>query len=213
MIPPGSTLLAIGPDPDAPTVIDVGIGEIIGWTIAIVAAAFLAYVVYRAMERPRLKIVETPEGRRARPRDVLLYAITIPFLIITWILFFWVILLMADNQLDALGLIVIPAAIVVAARVLAHVNSNVAHEVAKVVPLTIITLIIVGGGIRDDASFIEILRELEPINVTWPALLFVLLVDYALTAGWYWIGIRWWQPWRESKRDQQVVSDSSSAAA
>jgi len=203
MIQPGSVAVATNPVPDAPTVIDIGIGEIIGWTVTIVVAAFLAYVVYRAMERPRLRLVGASGGLRALPRDVVLYAVSIPFLILTWILFFWVILLLADNQLDALGLIVLPASIVVAARVLAHLNSRVAHEVAKIVPLTIITLIILGGQIRDDASFNRIFEQLEPINVTWPALVFVLLVDYALTAGWYWIYVRWWAPSAAARRERR----------
>ena len=73
---------------------------------------------------------------------------------------------------------------------------------AEVVAIPI-TLIILGGQIRDDASFNRIFEQLEPINVTWPALVFVLLVDYALTAGWYWIYIRWWAPNAAARRERR----------
>lgn len=200
MMASGSLSAVSGPSDDPSSLLEIGLGEIIQWTLIIVIAAFVSYVVYRAMERPRLRLVDTPNGLRTTPRDIALYAITIPFLVVGWVVFFWVILLLVDNQLGALDLIVLPAAIVIAARVLAHLNQHIAHEVAKAVPLTIITLIILGGQIRDDASFTRILEEAEPITVTWPALLFVLLIDYALTAAWYWGYIRWWHPRRDARR-------------
>ena len=199
MIAPGPLTAVVGPADDAKTILEVGLGEIVQWTLIIVVAAFVSYVVYRAMEHPRLRLVPTPTGLRTTRRDVVLYAISIPFLVSSWIVFFWAILLLVDNRLDALGLIVLPAAIVIAARVLAHLNRHVAHEVAKAVPLTIITLIILGGQIRNDESFLRILDEVEPITVSWPALLFVLLVDYALTAIWYWGYVRWWLPRRAAR--------------
>jgi hypothetical protein len=177
---------------DIGLIAEVGVGGILTWTFAIVLAAFVSYWVYRAMERPRLVITQTDHGPRALRRDVILYAITIPVLITAWVVFFAIILLAADNRLDALQLITIPAAIVVAARVLAHVNPTVAHEVAKVVPLAIITVIIIGGQLREETSLISLLDQLEYIEVTWPALLFVLLIDYLLTTLWYWVGVRWW---------------------
>ncbi len=176
------------------TLIQVGATEIIEWVIVLVLATFVAYVIYRAMERPRLRLTDTPQGQRAAPRDIVQYAISIPILILLWITFFTIILSIADNRLDALSLAVIPASIVMATRLLAHLNSRVAHELGKAVPLTLITLILIAGGVREESALEELIEELISIGISWPALILVFAFDFVITAVWYWVYVRWWRP-------------------
>ncbi len=200
-----------------PTILEVNLSQVIFWTIVIVLAAVASYIVYRAMERPRLRLTETDSGWRASRRDVIAYIATIPFLIFGWWLFFWLILLIADTNLDIITLTTIPAAIILAARLLAHANQNIAHEIAKAVPLTIITLIIITGALRDESDIDQLLIDIEQVDITWGALLFVLLADYAITATWYWGYIRWWQPRHEARAatasdgDAEIAVESTTA--
>ncbi len=149
------------------SILEVSLSEIVFWTLVIILSAIAAYVVYRAMERPRLRLTETDRGLRATRRDVIAYAVTIPFLIFGWWLFFWLILLIADTNLDVITLTTIPAAIVLAARVLAHASQPIAHEIAKAVPLTIITLIIITGSLRDEDDLFTLLEDAERVDITW----------------------------------------------
>lgn len=176
------------------TLLEVGASEIIAWVIVLVVATSVAYVIYRAMMRPRLRLTDTPQGQRAAPRDIVQYAISIPILIMLWITFFTLILGIADNRLDALSLAVIPASIVMATRLLAHVNSHIAHELGKAVPLTLITLILIAGGVRDENALEELLEELASIDISWPALILVFTFDFVITTVWYWVYVRWWRP-------------------
>ena len=192
------------------SIVQVDLSEVIFWTLLIILSAVVAYLVYRAMERPRLRLTDTDLGPRASRRDVIAYAVTIPLLVFAWWAFFWLILLIADTNLDIVTLTTIPAAIVLAARVLAHVDQRIAHEIAKAVPLTIITLIIITGSLRDEADLFALLDDVEQVDITWGAVLFVLLADYVITACWYWGYIRWWQPRRATRRDAGSVAAPSS---
>lgn len=176
------------------TLVEVGATEILEWVIVLVLATFAAYLIYRAMERPRLRLTETPQGQRALPRDIAQYAISIPILILLWIFFFTVILGIADNRLDALSLAVIPASIVIATRLLAHLNGHVAHELGKAVPLTLITLILIAGGVREENALEELIDELSTITISWPAMILVFVFDFVITTVWYWVYVRWWRP-------------------
>jgi Na+/H+ antiporter NhaD/arsenite permease-like protein len=176
------------------TLAEVGATEILEWLIILVVATSIAYVIYRAMERPRLRVVETPQGQRATLRDTVQYSLSIPILVLLWIAFFTVILSIADNGLDAFNLAVLPAAIVMATRLLAHVNPKIAHELGKAVPLTLITLILIAGGVREENALLDIIDELAEMGMSGPALVLVFVFDYVITALWYWIYVRWWKP-------------------
>jgi len=173
---------------------EVGATEILEWLIVLVVATSIAYLIYRAMERPRLRVIDTPQGERTTLRDTVQYAISIPILVLLWIAFFTVILSIADNNLDAFSLAVLPAAIVMATRLLAHVNPHIAHELGKAVPLTLITLILIAGGIREENALLDIIEELVEMGISGPALVLVFVFDYVITALWYWIYVRWWKP-------------------
>lgn len=199
--------------------VGVTASDVVVMTIVIAVTAFFAYGVYRAMERPRLRLTSTPAGPRASVRDTVQYAITAPLLVLAWYLFFSLILLFADNNLDAFDLVVLPAAIVLATRLLAHVNGNVAHELGKAVPLTLLTLLIISGGFRDETSLEELANEVADMEMSGPSYALLLIADYVFTAAWYWGWVRGYmpmsRPWRErraAQSGQQVANDDRGVA-
>ena len=186
----------------------IGFGYILTWTIIFISVGWIAYIVYRAMDHPRLVLHATPEGPRARPRDVALYVISMPLLILAWYAFFLGILLLNNNELQVDQLVVFPAALIIAIRFLAFTATHAANELAKVVPIALIA-----GNTRSAESWLELIEKSEGVSVTTPAIIFVLFADYLFTAIWYWAWIRWGQPrWQERRSAQQVTHDDGGVA-
>jgi hypothetical protein len=113
--------------------------------------------------------------------------------------------------------VVVAAAIVLAARVFAHLSPERSHELAKTVPLTLVTLVLISGGIRDDTSLENIAEEFGRTSYTPQALLLLLAAELVVTALWYWVGVRWWWPRghdvpglpRHSVRDDHLRRDQA----
>jgi hypothetical protein len=184
-----TTLLAVTPA-------TVGAEEIL-LTAGLIAVAMLAAVTsYRGMQRPRLVLTEVEEGAqfRAARGDVIRYAVAAPFLILGWNLLLLVILIVAANSLTGDSIVVVSSAIVLAARAFAHISPERSHELAKTVPLTLVTLVLISGGLRDQASLEAIADELGNLTITPQATLLLLVAEYVFTAAWYWIGVRWLWP-------------------
>ena len=183
-----------------------GVGNLIAFDDVLVAGLLLALMTvlavlcYRAMERPRLVLTDTPEGPRALEGDVIRYAISIPFLTALWIGYFIVILAIARNNLAASDVLVTAAGVVLGTRILAHVWTDAAREIGKVVPLTIVTLVLIAGNIRDDDALEGIIDDLAAIDFALPTYVLIFSLDYVITAVWYWGWIRWGQPLRAARR-------------
>ena len=161
------------------------------YAVLIAVAAVFSVVVYRGMQRPRLAVRRLDKGLRATRRDVIRYALTIPPLLVWWWFFFVVVLFISANRLSVFEMLEISGAVVLASRMLAHVWREPAHELSKTIPLTIVTLVLVAGGIRDDDAWDDYFQQLQDLDVTGQALLLLILADYTMTALWYWIGVRW----------------------
>lgn len=193
---------------------EVGLSDLLLWSLVFMALTVLAYLVYRSIEKPRLVLTPTPEGPRARRRDVILWVITTPLLIIFWWNFFFMVLWIADNQLNLTQLLLYPIAIIIAVRTLAFVVPPAAHELAKILPLTIIALILLSGSIRDTDEMLAIGDQLMDMDVSVPAYLFLFTYEYLITAIWYWGWIRWGQPrWQARKASRKHVAHDDGGVA
>lgn len=186
---------------------EIGATDIAMWAAIIAAAGWLSYVIYRAMDHPRLVLTATSDGPRARVRECVLYAISMPILIASWYLFFFIVMLVNDNSLLAEQLIIFPAALIVAIRFLAFVVQPAARELAKIVPIALIAFVILDGNIRPVEDFGALVEEVVGMRATGPAIVFVLAFDYVITALWYWGWIRWGQPWWERRSAQEIADD------
>jgi signal transduction histidine kinase len=172
--------------------VNLGASDLLVQTVVLALVVFGAVVVYRAMQRPRLSLSELSDGTLGvRPRDVALYAVSIPFLVILWSQFLIIVLALAATNLEAADVILIAGSIILATRLLAHIWFEPAHELGKAVPLTLVTLILLGTATRDDPSFERFIDDMAGVELSPQFILIMLLVDYAVTATWYFLGVRW----------------------
>ena len=163
--------------------------------VGVLVASMVAIVMaYHAMQRPRRVLHEVAPGRyRARRRDFWQYVVSMPLLLFLWTGVLEVILLFTNNALTAEEIGVTSVAIVVSVRLLAHVSHEHAHELAKSIPLTIVTLLIVtSNGWRTGEEFDRVLHDFVNTEITGPTELVLIGGEFAIAALWYWMGVRWW---------------------
>jgi hypothetical protein len=192
---------------------EIGLGEIVAWSIVIGVAALVAYFVYRSMDHPLLKLTPTPKGLRPTRRSLITYIAVTPLLVTAWWLFFDAVLFVNENSLNAAQLVIFPIALIIAIRTLAFVAPRAAHELAKVIPIALVAFVILDGNIRDWREIEELGVQLDEINITGPALLLLFAYDYLLTAIWYWGWIRWGQPRWQARRSRKHVAHDDGGVA
>jgi hypothetical protein len=176
-----------------PTVL--GATDILDYVVLIVLAMWIAVIVYRSIQRPRIVLTEVADGEwRARRRDVVQYLISIPFLLLLWTASLVFILVVGTNNLSGFEIQAVASAVVIAARLFAHVSPERSHELSKTVPLTLVTLVLISGSVRDFETMGAVLDEFARTELTWPATFTVLWAELLFTALWYWVGVRWLWP-------------------
>jgi hypothetical protein len=145
------------------------------------------------MQRPRLVVTRTPDGRwRARRRDIVKYAVSMPILLLLWAAGLELILVFTNNGLTGQQITAVSMAVVIAVRIWAHISLEHAHELAKSIPLTIITLLIVTStGWRSTDQIGETLIEWSSTDLTGPALGLLIATEFVICTAWYWLGTRW----------------------
>lgn len=173
---------------------EVTIGQVVYWTVLIAVAAWVSFLVYRAMDRPRLVLHQTPEGPRASLRDTIQYVASMPFLIVAWWTFFFIVFLVSDNHVNVAQLYIFPTALILAIRALAFLSPHTAHELGKVLPVALVAFVILDGSWRGPDEFVAMFEEAAEVETDWFVVVFVLFADYLFTAIWYWGWIRWGQP-------------------
>ena len=201
---------------DTAELTEVGLGEIAFWSIVIAVGALLAYLVYRSMDHPLIRISQTPEGPRVTRRNLVRYVIVTPILVTAWWLFFSAVLLVNQNELNAAQLLIFPIALIIAIRTLAFTAPRAGHELAKIIPIALVAFVILDGNIRDLTEIDELGDQAESIDVSGAALLLLFAYDYVLTAIWYWGWVRWgkpeWQARKERRSAEHVAHDDGGVA-
>ena len=196
---------------DTAELTEVGLGEIAFWSIVIAVGALLAYLVYRSMDHPLIRISQTPEGPRVTRRNLVRYIIATPILVTAWWMFFSLVLFVNENQLNAAQLVIFPIALIIAIRTLAFTVPRAAHELAKVIPIALVAFVILDGSIREWTEIDELGDQIESIDLSGAALLLLFAYDYVLTAIWYWGWVRWgkpeWQARKERRSGEHVAHD------
>lgn len=189
---------------------EVTFGTVVFWAALIGIAAWVAYLVYRSMDHPRLVLTPTDDGLRARRRDVILYVVSMPALIVLWWAFFFFVLMINASAINPAQLVIFPMALILAIRTLAFAAPKAAEELAKVIPIALVAIAILDGNVRDPQKIEDLLLSLDVLDITYPALLLLFLYDYLVTAIWYWGWVRWGQPrwaaWRANASHHGAVS-------
>ncbi len=165
--------------------------------VAILVASMLVSVAaYHAMQRPRLLVSEVERGVwRARRRDVVKYALSIPWLLLLWMAALELVLVFTNNGLNGIEVSVVAVSIVIAVRIFAHVLHEHAHELAKTVPLTIVTLwVITANGLRSLEDLNRTFTDWDRTTLSGPTEVLLVGTEFVVCALWYWVGVRWWWP-------------------
>ena len=192
---------------------EIGLGEIVAWSLVIGVAALVAYLVYRSIDHPLLRLTPTADGPRPTRKALVVYVVVTPLLVTAWWLFFSAVLLVNENSLNAAQMVIFPIALIIAIRTLAFLVPRAAHELAKVIPIALVAFVILDGNIRDWRELDEIAEQVDEINITGPALLLLFAYDYAITAIWYWGWVRWGQPrWRRLRSAEHVAHGDGGVA-
>jgi hypothetical protein len=174
----------------------VGASDVLQLVLVIVVSMFAIVLAYHAMQRPRLVLVETPEGEwRASRRDIVRYALSMPILLLLWAGGLELILLLTNNGLTGQQITAVSLAIVISVRIWAHISREHAHELAKSIPLTIVTLLIVTStGWRSPDQLEETFEQWFTTRLTGPAIGLLVVTEFVICAVWYWVGTRWLHP-------------------
>lgn len=173
----------------------IGATDILGYVVLIVLAMWIAVIVYRSIQRPRIVLTEERPGVwRARRRDVVQYLLSIPFLLGLWAGSLIFILVIGTNNLSGREIEAVAAAVVISARLFAHISPERSHELSKTVPLTLVTLVLISGSVRDLQTMAAVFDEFVRTQLTWPATFLMIGTELLFTALWYWVGVRWLWP-------------------
>lgn len=173
---------------------DEALVNILTLAVTLTVVAIVAAFSWKAVSKPRLRIVYDEQQRRwtATWRDLIQYAVTIPFLISVWGFFFMLLLMLLPNY-DAEKLIFVPTGFVIAIRVLAHIWREPAVEFAKMVPIVVVTsaIILVQLPDWDDIdALLDRLDELEADVNTTLAWAVAVGIEFAAAAVWFFFGVR-----------------------
>lgn len=164
--------------------------ELLGY-IAVAAVAILVLrSIYRGMQRPRLALnYHDDRPPTTSAAAIARYAVT-PFLLIPlWYASILGILVLAANRGQGLRpgqeLLIAAGVVVGGSRLLAHVNLEGAHELAKSVPLTMVSIIIISGTVISLDAFL-VTSYLLALNLVAIAYFVVWLaaLDAVFTFGW-----------------------------
>lgn len=148
--------------------------------------ALLAWLVYRSMSDPRLPVIREPGSPpRVSWGGAARYILTAPPMMLFWYVVMLVLLVIATRGRTSLEISAALAAIIGGTRILAHVNSDVAHEVAKIVPLVLLSILLIGGNLADEEQLSRIGAEMEDVLPVFGMDMVALLVfEYCVTAIW-----------------------------
>jgi hypothetical protein len=183
-------LRQFGVDPLNAPVFDLRGGYLFLFILALAATVLLLRAIYRGIQRPRLTLTYHEDRPPTASRDaVLRYLVTPVFLIPTWFMVILGVLVLAANRTNGFRpadeLVVAAAVVIGGSRLLAHVNLEGAHELAKSVPLTLVSLILISGQLITFNGFL-VVSFLLLINLGSLSYFVMLLgfFDVMITLAW-----------------------------
>lgn len=109
------------------------------------------------------------------------YLILMPIFILIWFLILAALLLVVAKTLSVDQILLFSAAIIASVRFAAYINNKMAEDLAKIVPLTILTLAIVGENFFSATTLIQRISELPLLfNNILLYLIFIILLEFFL---------------------------------
>lgn len=157
-------------------------------SIAVLAVLVALIVwIYRTMQRPRLRPAVNPDTGAATFtwQAVVRYLVTTPIMVFIWFAAVLIILTWAARDRTAEELVVAAAAVVGAARLLAHFDEEMARELGKTIPLAVVGVILIG---RTTATWEQFAGALDEFDQNWGTIddfyFILVLFDLLVTGAW-----------------------------
>ena len=196
---PEQVFARYGVDVDGLTSVQITASGLIQALVAMAAVVLILRSIYRGMQHPRLALQEHPDAPPTVSwQSVRRYVWTPLVLIPLWYLAILAVLVIAANRggtvRPPLELVVAAAVVVGASRLLAHLNLEAAHELAKSVPLTLISLILISGQTVSLMGAIVLGGALFLLGGSvLISLLWLGVFDVVITAVWFGYQRRAWR--------------------
>ncbi|MEK6872153.1 MAG: hypothetical protein AABX16_04590 [Nanoarchaeota archaeon] len=112
---------------------------------------------------------------------ILEYLVILPFLVIFWFTILSAFAIVLSKSQDARQILLIAAAIITSTRIMAYIDEQLAEDVAKVLPLTLIAIFILESKLIDYRSVILKLYSLPTlIDNIFIFLVFIFAVEFFL---------------------------------
>ncbi len=172
----------------------IGVVWSVDWTEVLLAALGLAILmlllqwVYRSMQVPRLYI--TPDPKTGEPgvrwQATVRYFVLLPFAAYMWLLVLLVVLITASGTRSPQSLALGAAAVVMASRFLAHINPEASHELGKIIPLVVLSLLLIGGSSPGERLYTSLLEVVENFGAIDNFVFMIVVVDVVMTWLWFW---------------------------
>ncbi len=109
------------------------------------------------------------------------YVIILPFLILFWYVFFALALILFSENFSIEKVLLLSAAVVGSIRVLAYYKHDLAAEVAKLLPMTILGLMVLSPAFLDFSRMIDALKQIPDLFLSIGyALIFVACLEIVL---------------------------------
>jgi len=109
------------------------------------------------------------------------YLIVLPFLILFWYVLFALVLLFFSENLSLEGILLLSAAVVGSIRLLAYYKHEIAMDVAKLLPFTILAITLLSPRFFDIGRFVDSINQIpELILSVGYALIFIIVLEMAL---------------------------------
>lgn len=156
--------------------------------LALVVATALLLWVYRSMQHPRLYLVSDPaNGQPGTTWQALVrYLVLTPIMVGFWFTVILMILTIAAGSRSGGALALAAAAVVGAARVLAHISPEGSHELGKTIPLAVLSLILIGGSNPSLEHWSDVLNEIGANSGALDTYYWTLLaLDVLVTGLWF----------------------------
>lgn len=148
--------------------------------------------IYRTMQRPRLRPTVDPDSGAVALswQAVTRYFVTTPIMVLIWFSAILIILTWAARDRSAEELVIAAAAVVGAARLLAHLDEEMARELGKTIPLAVVGVILIG---RSSATWQEFVGAIDEFDHNWATIddYYWLLVVFDLFVTAVWIGLHY----------------------
>jgi hypothetical protein len=166
--------------------------DVVVYAVGMAVLATLLWLAYQSMQHPRLPLIRRPDDPPlATWAGVSRYLLTTPFVVGYWMLVLMTLLAAAARDRSGTQIVIATTAVIGGTRLLAHLKQEIAHELAKAVPIAILGYVIIGGGLTGFEPFV---RSFDGIPLTlvdtyWVGL---MIWDVFLTAAWFgWVQMNW----------------------